>query len=329
MIIREATEGDIPSIVALLKISLGESLMPKSEAYWRWKHQDNPFGASLVMLSCEGDTLVGLRAFMRWQWKADGQLLDAVRPVDTATHPQYQRRGIFSKLTQAALEQSRQRGYHFVYNTPNKSSKPGYLKMGWSEAGKLPIDLRAVRPVSMACNVLSLRRTTPVAGNDHSLAGYLEHPGLEALLKQQDRFHPAQIVTAHTPRSLAWRYRDVPVARYFACGVTRGNTLDALVFYRIKPSKAGNEFRITDVFLSDQADTKQVRRAIAEKVALHRADYVTISGVHARGMVQGLLTGRGMKIGPTVVVRDLGGDTTARLHDFQAWAPSVGDLELF
>jgi GNAT superfamily N-acetyltransferase len=329
MIIREATEGDIPSIVALLKISLGESLMPKSEAYWHWKHQDNPFGASLVMLSCEGDTLVGLRAFMRWQWKVDGQRLDAVRPVDTATHPDYQRRGIFRKLTQAALEQSQQRGYHFVYNTPNTSSKPGYLKMGWTEAGKLPIDLRAARPVLMACNVLGLRKPAPVTAKDDSLAGYLVHPGLEALLKQQDRFHSAQIITAHTPCSLAWRYRDVPVVHYFACGVARGSVLDALVFYRIKPSKAGNEFRITDVFLGDQADTKQVRRVIAEKVALHHADYVTISGVHAHGMVKGLLTGHGMKIGPIVVVRELGGETTAAMHDFQAWAPSVGDLELF
>ncbi|MBT1688323.1 GNAT family N-acetyltransferase [Dawidia soli] len=329
MMIREATEGDIPSMVALTKMSLGESLMPKSEGYWRWKHRDNPFGASLVMLCWEDDTLVGLRAFMRWQWKVDGRLLDAVRPVDTATHPQYQRRGIFSKLTRAALEQSQQLGYQFVYNTPNNNSKPGYLKMGWTEAGKLPIDLYAVRPVSMAGHALRLRKAAPVTANDDSLTTYLEHPGLESLLKQQDRLHTAQIITAHTTRSLAWRYRDVPVARYFACGVGQGIVLDALVFYRIKPSKAGNEFRITDVFLSDRADRKQVRGVIAEKVAQHRADYVTISGVHAQDMVRGLWARRGMKIGPMVVVRELGDDRTAPLRHFHAWAPSVGDLELF
>jgi N-acetylglutamate synthase-like GNAT family acetyltransferase len=50
MEIRPAHENDIPAIVELLKLSLGESLMPKSEAFWRWKHIDNPFGKSPVIL---------------------------------------------------------------------------------------------------------------------------------------------------------------------------------------------------------------------------------------------------------------------------------------
>src|SRR5688572_13844447 len=99
MQIREATELDIPIIVDLLKLSLGESLMPKSEAYWRWKHVENPFGASPVLLCFEDDMLIGVRAFMRWQWFHNGKIQTAVRAVDTATHPAHQGKGIFKKLT--------------------------------------------------------------------------------------------------------------------------------------------------------------------------------------------------------------------------------------
>lgn len=64
MIIREATDSDISSIVLLLKDSLGESLTPKSEALWNWKHQTNPFGNSPILVAEDEGKLVGVRSFM-------------------------------------------------------------------------------------------------------------------------------------------------------------------------------------------------------------------------------------------------------------------------
>src|SRR5687767_10160893 len=131
MIIRKAEESDIPKIISLLKASLGESLLPKSEAYWKWKHVNNAFGKSPVLLAEEEGICVGVRAFMRWQWKMQGKSLEAVRAVDTATHPDYQGKGIFSKLTTTLLDVCKESQWHLVFNTPNEKSLPGYLKMGW------------------------------------------------------------------------------------------------------------------------------------------------------------------------------------------------------
>src|SRR5688500_14713579 len=99
MEIREATLTDIPDIVSLLRISLGEKLLPKSEDYWRWKHINNPFGTSPVIIAKADGQIVGVRAFMRWAWESKSGRLEAVRAVDTATHPLHQGKGIFSKLT--------------------------------------------------------------------------------------------------------------------------------------------------------------------------------------------------------------------------------------
>src|SRR5690349_5445137 len=139
---REATEADIPSIVDLLKLSLGESLMPKSEAFWRWKHVHNPFGSSPVLLALDGEKLIAVRAFMRWEWRQGETIYKAVRAVDTATHPDYQGKGIFRKLTLQLVDLCKQEGFHFIFNTPNKVSKPGYLNMGWQTNGKMPIRIR-------------------------------------------------------------------------------------------------------------------------------------------------------------------------------------------
>ncbi len=94
MEIRPARQEDLPEIIELLKLSLGEGLIPKSEGFFRWKHEQNPFGASIMLVAREEGRLVGLRTFMRWAWVAGSERVETVRAVDTATDPAFQGRGI-------------------------------------------------------------------------------------------------------------------------------------------------------------------------------------------------------------------------------------------
>jgi hypothetical protein len=90
MIIRPASAKDKPAIIELLRKSLGESTIPKSEALWTWKHEENPFGNSYVLLAEENEQLIGLRAFMQWEWRSKSKSFQTIRAVDTATHPEHQ-----------------------------------------------------------------------------------------------------------------------------------------------------------------------------------------------------------------------------------------------
>ena len=103
MIIRASHLSDTPAIVQLLKESLGESLLKKTTDIWLYKHEQNPFGPSYVLLAEEASHLIGVRAFMQWRWQKGSEVLQAYRAVDTATHPQHQGRGIFKKLTKAGI----------------------------------------------------------------------------------------------------------------------------------------------------------------------------------------------------------------------------------
>ena len=144
MEIREATIQDTAAIITVLKKSLGEARLQKSDEIWKYKQVHNPFGASLVLLAVENKTIIGVRALMQWQWQHHTQMYNAYRAVDTATLPQHQGKGIFKKLTLTAVNHLKSLGTAFIFNTPNKQSKPGYLKMGWETAGKVKI---AVIPV--------------------------------------------------------------------------------------------------------------------------------------------------------------------------------------
>ena len=85
---------DLSAIIELMKGSLGEGLIPKSEAYFIWKHLKNPFGHSKILLAKEDGKIVGLRAFMKWQWEIQSTTITAVRAVDTATDSAFQGKGI-------------------------------------------------------------------------------------------------------------------------------------------------------------------------------------------------------------------------------------------
>ena len=148
--VRPANAEDTPRIVDLLKLCLGEGSVPRTAEFWDWKHRQNPFGESPVLLAEADGELIGVRAFMRWRWTDGEDVVESVRAVDTATHPEHRGKGIFTRLTLGLLESLRGEGAEFVFNTPNAQSTPGYLKMGWHVYGRVPVAVAVRRPTRVA-----------------------------------------------------------------------------------------------------------------------------------------------------------------------------------
>src|SRR5215218_1521913 len=153
--IRPFSVGDEANVLELLGLTRGGGPAGRRPPeFFRWKHYDNPLGRSFMLLAEADGRVIGLRAFMRWRFGAAGRQVMAVRAVDTATHPDYQGMGVFSRLIRAALE-GLDGQVDLVFNTPNDARRPGYLKLGWREVGRAPVSLRVRRPVRFA---LGLRR---------------------------------------------------------------------------------------------------------------------------------------------------------------------------
>lgn len=332
MLVRPATPDDKPAMMELLKKSLGESVIPISETFWNWKHEQNPFGSSFVLLADQNGKLVGLRAFMQWKWQWKGEVLNAIRAVDTATHPDFQGKGIFKKLTLQLLETCQQNGVHFVFNTPNASSKPGYLKMGWVEQGKMPLKLKIRNPLSLAFAKLVNRQGNAVAGKDPSPVQTWGSNIVQ--LADQSIQSSSKLATVHSSSFISWRYAHNPLFQYNYFT----DAANFLLISRIKSHSFANELRLVDfILLNPGADGKQVSAFMKKEVlnfcAINNCNLITISGEQYKEFNR-FFQWMGIipvgALGPVITLRNLNmGERFPDLLEPCHWSYSLGDMELF
>lgn len=212
---REAEDSDVPAILKTLRLALGETpLLRRTPELWHWKHRDNPFGKSIVLVAVSREgTIAGVRALMKWKLETrDNGLIEAVRPVDTATHPDFVRRGIFRRLTMSAIEIARGIGVQLIFNTPNQKSAPGYLDMGWQRVGGVGVQV---------CPRLG--RTIEVQlGERPQIAKWIPEAHEISRLPPGADGPRARMRTTQDLDYLEWRYQKHPFASYGWVPGTRG-----------------------------------------------------------------------------------------------------------
>jgi GNAT superfamily N-acetyltransferase len=329
VVVRPFAVQDLPRVLELLEASLGGGPGGRrAPELFRWKHLESPFGPSFMLVAEQEARLVGLRAFMRWRFVAGGRAVRAARPVDTATHPDFQGQGIFTRLTRALLELVDGQ-VDLVFNTPNAKSGPGYLKMGWSEVGRMPVRVAPRRPLRLLGRLrpgAALPDPPPVLAPPASLA--LERADeVTALLGRE----PA-VPGLATPRDLAylrWRYGAAPLLGYRAVTEERGEELAGLAIFRVHPRGRRWETTVAEVLAG--GDRRTARRLLLRVAAAARVDHLTLhtprrSPLAGAAAASGFLpSGAGIRLVVNPLAPDLGPDP----RDPAAWALSLGDLEVF
>lgn len=323
---RPAVAADLPAIIALLQDSMGRADDERFEALFRWKHLENAFGASPMWVACAGERVVGLRTFMRWDFERDGATVRCVRAVDTATHPDFQGRGIFRRLTLDALPVMAADGVQFVFNTPNDQSRPGYLKMGWTEIGRAAA---CVRPLSPGGALRLARSRVPAAhwsepatfGTDVDTV--LTDPRFAALLEsgaaaRSTGTGAGTYRTRRDPEFFRWRYAT-PLLGYRAVVAPDGIGA-GVAFVRLRRRGLAVEAVLAMLVTPDPtpAARRVLRRAVVRAVR-GRADYAL--GV---GSIPGCV--RVPSFGPVMTTRDVAVTAPTAMNAFDL---SLGDLELF
>lgn len=312
MIIRKATPEDIPAIVVLLLQSLGEGLLKKSEDTWNFKHSNNPFGISHVLLAFEADVLVGVRAFMKWQWQLGTQSWTAFRAVDTATHPDFQGKGIFKKLTLQALDEIQNDGETFVFNTPNDNSRPGYLKMGWKilDTIELAVIPTPIYVFTFLWNKSTFQNMISTAQLDLICRDYNSQLSDKNLL--------------FTPKSAAylrWRYEENLLQEYEVV-----STNDFYIAFYIKKHRFFDELRVVESVSSDlKKYRKKIQQTVLRFAFQNKCMLITTSN---KDLFRFKIYG---KFGPKLTIRTLTKDSffTNSVYSIKKWYYSLGDLELF
>jgi hypothetical protein len=213
-------------------------------------------------------------------------------------------------------------GVDFVFNTPNDKSRPGEMKMGWSEVGRLatavrPRGVRGVRRMLDAKAPADRWSIASDAGDDAS--GVLADASIEELVTSLPR--PRGLSTRRTSSFLRWRY-GFDLLRYRA--IAAGDDIAAgVAIFRLRRRGSAVEAALCDVLVPEGAPgtARDLERAVARA---SRADYVLrldSRAISSTGFVR--VPGQG----PVLVTRTVNGAAAPlRPHD---WELRLGDIELF
>jgi hypothetical protein len=140
-----------------------------------WRYRDNPAGEVVGTDAWAGTTLAAHYVTCPTRAVVDGQPLKGLLSLNTATHPDFQGQGLFTRLAEATYGAGAQAGSDFVVGVANANSTPGFIrKLGFQlvaplAAGALlaPPRRLAARPVRYAADwspeLLAWRLANPAA----------------------------------------------------------------------------------------------------------------------------------------------------------------------
>lgn len=207
------SESDVSRALSLLEIVFNKKF---TREWWEWKYRINPFGESIGYYTEENDS--GVMSSLRLFWNRPcfnmiGKVKGVYQAGDTATHPDYQQRGLAKVLVREFLSEYR---HLKIYNFPNDISKKIYLSNGWDEINKF---FFKVVPFSFFSNISNLD---------------------EKSVTRDENF---KLLTAGQPKEIIqyyfWRFVKNPLYKYYVIEV--GNEF---ILFTVFKHKQLTEFRL-------------------------------------------------------------------------------------
>lgn len=309
--IRSATDDDLDEIRSVCGAALGWSDPTFDSALFQWKHLDNAFGGSLLLVAEDESGILAVRPFMRWRFRKGSMKIDAARAVDTATRPDAQGQGLFRTLTTVGLERLEEEGTGFVFNTPNSKSLPGYLKLGWADVGPVPLGVGLASPRSNPLAVLRVAKSRVAAGK-RSLPmddlGESIEVGLEIIGDYEAK--RSILSTDHDLETLRWRYAGGPIEYRFLPGLKQSGLV-------VRLRQRGEARELVVAATLGEPDERSHKLAIRDAMTRLRADHF-IGGAGTPGTIT---AGR---VGPTLALRPIHSEADASMFRWE-----LGDIEVF
>lgn len=115
--------------------------------WYRWKHQEGPWGPSRGWVALDGGDIVGTRLFLPWRLRSAALEHGCARAVDGAVIPRARRRGVYSTLMK--LETDRlvtEPSWQCMYSTLVPASREALRSLGWTILPVVPSAYRVVPP---------------------------------------------------------------------------------------------------------------------------------------------------------------------------------------
>jgi GNAT superfamily N-acetyltransferase len=97
-------------------------------SYLEWLYEKNPDGQVIGFDAWDGNELAAHYGCIPAQAEVAGVSVKVLLSLNTATHPAYQGRGLFTNLAELAYRAGNEQGYDAVYGVANANSTPGFIR---------------------------------------------------------------------------------------------------------------------------------------------------------------------------------------------------------
>jgi hypothetical protein len=324
--IRRFEPRDEPAVLELLGSAFGEwpraVLDGTRSEYFRWKHLENPFGRSLMVVVELDGPIVGFYAYMPWLLCAHGRTVATLRAVDLAIDRRHRMLGI-SLALRSAMEFSPD--VEFVWGNPNGASARGGRRLGHPEVGGLR---SFVRPCARLPRTLLSRGARERARDPRpepaqaSAASALADQALLERLTVPAELHGERLATLKHDDYLRWRYGRW--SSYQAVCVDAPGEA-GLAIFRVRRH---GRFVLADIceLLLERRDEGLERRLLRHVAAAAQADFVLCNFSSPRSAAA--LASIGYRTRETLMTLVLGERLALDPSAPRSWALSRGDLEL-
>jgi len=285
-VIRAYREGDEGGIFELWKAVHPEETYVSEDwmKWWHWKYQENPAGKARIWLADHSGKIVGQYAIVPVAMKIGCENVVCAQSVDTMTHPDYRRQGMFETLAKAVYAEAEKEDTHIVYGFPNQFSYSGFLNnLNWFDIAPARI---IFKPLSWQ-NALKaeiknrvLLKISAIGGNLADIMFFRpkKSPVIEGLsITQTSRFDERvnhlwarvsgqhRIMVIRDNNYLNWRYVTAPGLEYTVyLAEKNGEILGYIVLRTLQ-----REYRKVVAVLDILADSEQIAQSLVSQAIEH------------------------------------------------------------
>lgn len=253
--VRKYKDGDEEGIFELWKVVYPEQRLEREVwmRWWNWWYKENPAGMGIIWVAEHDAKIVGHDALIPARMKVGNKTVIAALSVDTMTHPDFTRQGMFVALAKNVHSDAAKNSIRIIRILPNKASHHGFMKLGcfdiatrqiwikpfnWRNSVKLQVKNRLLSRVlaiggSLIFNKILIRVQKPAI---------MEGVTVSQLTSFDDRINELwnkvadkhEIIYVRDKDYLNWRYVSVPDVTYSIYIAERAGEICGYLVSRIK-----------------------------------------------------------------------------------------------
>lgn len=204
------------------------------------KKTDWAFGNShsKMLVARKDGRIIGSRGATEWPLIYNSQEIKSLQFHDTCVHPDYQRKGIISKLNREFLEKY-SHGYDLIFNISVDASRKAYEKLGWNYLD----GFRRLTLFSNSLKVIRNRAQPVVPENSISQPVNVNSVFDDELLSERRKLLNNLISVDYNIPFLEWRLSNTSTG--YRCSRSKAG----LCIYKIQKKGDLKELIIGDIFL--------------------------------------------------------------------------------